>query len=249
MSTRSTTPRCGHPGARCETLRVGDFGFGFVVCEQCVDIDRAHERRRQTEALIESSGVWPRMRGWSRDTLPATVDPLAVADAAMWTERLRAGERANLYMHGPVGTGKTGVAWCIGRALIERDGMTVRFVNFRELLQDLVRNDFDRGLVDRAARAQLLILDDLGAERPSEWPRLELASLVEHRCGSRLPTIVTSNFEPAELARRLGRDDANAGKRIVSRLVEGATQVRFRGCDLRVAVRSQMQTASDEATP
>jgi DNA replication protein DnaC len=57
---------------------------------------------------------------------------------------------------------------------------------------------------------------------------------VQHRSTRALPTIVTSNYAPSGLARRLGQDDPFIGKRIVSRLVENCIKVKLDRPDLRV---------------
>ena len=78
----------------------------------------------------------------------------------------------------------------------------------------------------------MLALDDLGAERPTDFARDELATLVEHRYMQGLPTIVTS-YPPSKLAARLGHDDPEVGQRLVSRLTDDAVQIRFIGPDRR----------------
>lgn len=84
-------------------------------------------------------------------------------------------------------------------------------------------------------RAGLLILDDLGAERVTDWQLDVVARIVEHHYDrNETNTIVTSNYSPADLARRLGKDDPIQGERIVSRLIEGAIKLKLDRADLRV---------------
>ena len=61
----------------------------------------------------------------------------------------------------------------------------------------------------------------------------ELATIVEGRYVDEAPMIVTTNYDPAALARRLGHDDPVVGKRIVSRLTETATRIELKRDDLR----------------
>ena len=82
--------------------------------------------------------------------------------------------------------------------------------------------------------SSLLVLDDLGAERPTDWTRDAIHALVQHRHVSDRPTIVTSNYAPSALARRLGHDDPLIGKRIVSRLTENCIKVECDRPDLRL---------------
>ncbi len=85
--------------------------------------------------------------------------------------------------------------------------------------------------------SSLLVLDDLGAERPTDWALDAIAALVQHRHSAGLPNIITSNYSPSELARRLGHADPMIGQRIVSRLVDNCVKVRLDRPDLRLNQR------------
>jgi DNA replication protein DnaC len=83
-------------------------------------------------------------------------------------------------------------------------------------------------------QSDLLVLDDLGAERPTPWALDALAALVQHRYSSDyLPMIVTSNYSPSQLAKRLGHSDLLIGQRIVSPLTENCVKVKLDRADLR----------------
>jgi DNA replication protein DnaC len=86
--------------------------------------------------------------------------------------------------------------------------------------------------------ASVLVLDDLGAERPTDWARDAIAALVQYRHTRDLPTVVTSNYAPAALVKRLGHDDPMIGQRIVSRLVEHCITVKLDRPDLRIRKRA-----------
>jgi DNA replication protein DnaC/primosomal protein DnaI len=154
----------------------------------------------------------------------------------------------NIYIYGGVGSGKTGLAWSLLRARVqearydweESEAQYPAFANVVELLDQAkaAMRDGDGGTPIRSLYASsLLVLDDLGAERPTDWTRDAIHALVQHRHASDLPTIVTSNYAPSALARRLGHDDPLIGKRIVSRLTENCIKVKLDRPDLRVKVR------------
>jgi DNA replication protein DnaC len=110
-----------------------------------------------------------------------------------------------------------------------RPDLSLRFVVVPSLLDELrrainFRDSFDPlpGLVE----ADLVVLDDLGREKVTDWATERLYVLVNERYNRRRPTIVTTNYSPDELANR-GYDA------LVSRLVEGATVVRMTGKDHR----------------
>lgn len=213
-------------------------------CEACVESmereDGERERVKLLDLLTQGTKIPKRMRAWSLATYPDDAAGRAAKRVAgAWLREYRAGVPRNLILHGPVGGGKTGLAWGIGRELVEVDLVEVLFLNFRELLAQL-RRSFDAdgrrpSEYVRASRVPVLILDDLGAERPTEWAREELANLVDRRYGNELPTIFTSNYSMDDLGRRLGRDDPVEGKRVVSRIVDGATKHEVKAKDRRAA--------------
>ncbi len=151
--------------------------------------------------------------------------------------RVWAGARGGrgAYLWGPPGTGKTYAACCAAR-LAALGGLGARKVTAKVLL-DEVREEFDRRDGDRcaatnAARVGLLVLDDLGAERPTEWAMEELVRLVDARCAAGLPTVFTSNLRLGALRDRWGGDQ---GMRLASRVAGSCDIVEVAGPDRRLA--------------
>lgn len=134
-----------------------------------------------------------------------------------------------LYLYGECGTGKTFLAALIAREYVLRS-QTVIFGDVPSLLEDL-KATFDKGgtdaLLDRYCDCDLLILDDLGAGKITDWSVGVLYQIINARYNSEKPIIATSNYDFKGLAEALSvRDqngrivDALTGKRIVSRLRE-----------------------------
>jgi DNA replication protein DnaC len=192
--------------------------------------------------LDELVGPRPRMRGWSLATFPAddAGGAAAKAKALRWLldeEEDRCWDNRNLVISGSVGAGKTSLAWSCLRAVVEHSPYEdVRFVNVRQLLAD-IRRSFSAGNgsdpTEGLVAADLLVLDDLGAERRTDWALETLATIIDGRYLAERSTVVTSNFTPAELAQHLGHDDPVTGLRIVSRLTEDAVQIHLDRPDLR----------------
>jgi DNA replication protein DnaC len=221
-----------------------------TYCDDCAAKERAAEDRKQLEELkrsqarasearnrrLAASGVSPRMCDWSFSSYPQDEHSANALKAAHdWIDDYVAGGRGNLILFGSVGVGKSGLAWAILRALIEA-GADGKFVVWSEALRQ-VRASYSTSqpcqLMDTLAIASIVVIDDLGRERPTDHARQELSLLVERRYADLRPTIVTSNYSMAELGRRLGHDDPTTGLRIVSRLSEHAVQVRLTGADRR----------------
>lgn len=146
-------------------------------------------------------------------------------------ERFRQGK--GTYLFGPPGRGKTHAAACCVRLAVEQ-GRKARLVTAKALL-DAVKAEYDggeRGALKRAERYELLALDDLGMERPTEWAMETLTGLIDARVAEGLPTVVTSNYSLGQLRDRWG---GVQGARIVSRIGGACERVEMSGRDRRLS--------------
>jgi DNA replication protein DnaC len=148
----------------------------------------------------------------------------------------------SLLIAGPVGTGKTYQAYGAVRALA---AASVRVQWVFITAADLYGALRPRAGVDseaefrRIAGARLLILDDLGSAKPSEWTEEVDYRLVNDRYERQAATIFTTNMPPRELAGRLGQ-------RATSRLNEMSTTVPLVGRDRRITRKAAL--CRDSAT-
>jgi DNA replication protein DnaC len=106
------------------------------------------------------------------------------------------------------------------------------FVVVPELLRAIRKgfnqpNDDSDKLVKLTEEAQLLVLDDLGAEKPSDWVREQLYVIINRRYENMLPTIITTNCTTKELIDKIGQ-------RTVSRIVEMTTPYKITAEDYRL---------------
>lgn len=140
----------------------------------------------------------------------------------------------SLLLLGATGTGKTHEAYGALIALSASGvGCQWTFVTAADLyarLRPRPRVDTEDEFL-RYANAPLLVLDDLGAAKASEWTEEINYRLINYRYENLLPTLVTSNVRPKELRDTLG-------ERVASRLVEMADRVVLDGADRRRAAES-----------
>lgn len=111
-----------------------------------------------------------------------------------------AADRPGLLLVGDTGTGKTHLAVAALKAIVEK-GHEGLFYDFQNLL-DRIRSGYDpaSGTSDRAAYrnamdAEVLLLDDLGSHRVTEWVEDTVTSIITYRCNHQKPLIATTNLE------------------------------------------------------
>lgn len=164
----------------------------------------------------------PEVANWVRAVVTAAVEESRTDCVSVQTG-------PSLLILGITGVGKTHQAYGAIRALAVSG---VRCIWLISTAADIYAAMRPRPRVDseevfeRYATAQLLVIDDLGAAKGSEWTEEVNYRLINHRYEHRLPTLITSNVLPRELGEALG-------ERVTSRLVEMAARVVMKGDDRR----------------
>jgi DNA replication protein DnaC len=136
-----------------------------------------------------------------------------------------------LWFEGDVGTGKTTLAMLVSRAALDA-GRSVAIYSLPRLLAEIratFEDDSEGSYVDfldRLALVDLLHIDDVGAERSSEWVLEQLYSIVNARYEDERSMVITTNLARAALEEQIGR-------RTVSRLKEMCDPVPLYGEDAR----------------
>jgi DNA replication protein DnaC len=132
-------------------------------------------------------------------------------------ERLTEGQ--GLWLMGDVGTGKTTLAMLVSKAAVE-GGNTVAIYSLPRLLSRIRRTyDAEAGeqsyleFFERLTEVDLLHIDDLGAEKRSDWVLEQLYAIINERYETQRSVVVTTNLSQEELEQQIG-------PRTVSRLVE-----------------------------
>lgn len=208
-----TTEPCGCEGERAEQER----------------IEREERRSKEAEVArkVVAAGVARRFAG-ARTSIPEVVRFLADFDPH---------GGGGLYIHGRVGSGKTHAASALARALVYADASVVMTTALDML--DSIQASYGRGAstvggVGRFTGCDLLILDDLGKENGNSWALTTVFQVVNARYEDMRPIVVTSQYAPAALARRLGRaGERESAEAIASRLVEMCTSVPLPDLDRR----------------
>ena len=137
---------------------------------------------------------------------------------------------SGLLIWGDVGTGKSFFAGCIANALLEK-GVPVLMTNFSQILNTLTGMHFeDRNqFINSLNRYSLLIIDDLGIERNSDFALEQVFNVIDSRYRSKKPLIITTNLTLSELNN--AADIAH--KRIYDRILERCVPIRINNRNIR----------------
>jgi DNA replication protein DnaC len=187
-----------------------------------------------------SSVIPPRYRGVSFDRPPVSdmardlQTKIAVNEVKGFVDDLetRLQEGRGLWLFGDTGTGKTTLAMLISKAALEA-GKTVAIYSLPKLLARIRRTyDSEPGgdsylsFFERLTSVDLLHIDDLGAEKRSDWVLEQLYALVNERYEAQRSILITTNLPHPELEEQIG-------SRTVSRLTQICDEVEVRGNDRR----------------
>ena len=138
-------------------------------------------------------------------------------------------QNIGLLLHGPVGTGKTFYAACIANALLEKE-VSVKMTNFTRIINDM-QSTFDgrQEYLDSLNQNNLLIIDDLGVERESEYMQEQVYNIIDARYRAGRPLIVTTNISLEEI-----KNPKNVQRqRIYDRVLELCLPVTVEGTSRR----------------
>jgi hypothetical protein len=225
---------------------MGDTRGGAVSCATCLAAQDARlaaltgEAERKRPRVVIDAPTWAgratldsyRETPWNRAVVRRVTDWLGPRDR-------------DLYLYGPPGTGKTHLAVALGRALVETGAIaSARFVRVPSLIRRLRASFDDRDALDLAdylRGADLLILDDLGAEHGTAFTASTIEGLYAERIDAGLRTILTSNL-PVTLPLHDAADEpvyhetlgAHLGDdRMPSRIAGFAELLELNGSDFR----------------
>lgn len=141
---------------------------------------------------------------------------------------------AGLLLWGGIGTGKTFLAGCIANALIDRQ-VPILMTTFGRILNTLTGmfQEDRNGYIDSFSRYSLLILDDLGMERSTEFALEQVFNVIDTRYRSKKPMIVTTNLTLEELK----HPPDVAHSRIYDRILEVCVPIKINNQNIRIINR------------
>lgn len=217
-------PDCGGRGWR--------FVDGPRSAGSTVDRCECTNGAQRSETLIRLSNLPPKFQQCSLKTFKTQTPEQYNAKVALgrWIKDYSSESRGLLF-DGPPGVGKSHLAAAAIRGLAEI-GVQSRYWNVPQLFMEL-RATFSESqatneleLIDRCVNVPMLVLDDLGAERPTDYVRERWYLIIQRRYEQMKPVIVTANLNDEQII-------AHAGQRILSRLKEMTIHIEVDATDYR----------------
>jgi DNA replication protein DnaC len=213
-------------------------GSGWIEVDELTarpcDCRALKAKRKQSRRL--GTGIPKRFRGVGFDRQPiADMDPALTREIRVFVRDVNANldKGRGLWLFGDVGTGKTSLAMLVSKAALDA-GRSVAIYSMPRLLSDIKETYEDSSersymqLFERLVGVDLLHIDDLGAEKRTDWVLEQLYSIINERWQEQRSIIVTTNLVDVDELR------AQIGPRTVSRLHEMCDLIPIMGRDRRM---------------
>ena len=239
-------PDCGGTGMLLTTDTAGRRKARECACQravrQRVRLREARIPRRYEHCVLESFEPTPKSD-------PSLGMALTMARKFVEGYPVETSGRG-LLLTGSIGVGKTHLAVGMLLALMEKKGVDGLFYDYRELLKEIQHsynpqvNSTELEVLRPVFEAEVLVLDELGALKPTDWVWDTVALVLNTRYNDKRTTIITTNYldlPPAKLlagsdAEKAGREETlgdRIGERMRSRLAEMCVRVEMTGADFR----------------
>ena len=212
------------------------------MLEEEKKLELMQEFSKRVERIIKNSKMSKRNLNYKFDNFaPNTSNKKVLDNLKNYSEKLvKDIEKKGLILIGNNGVGKTHLACSIANKLIE-NGTPVIYGTLINLLAEL-RNSYDTDnnisemeIIKLYENVDLLIIDDLGKEKPSEWGLEKLFTIINSRYENNLPVIITTNYNQNSLVERLSLNgEIETAKSIISRLYEMCYLVKIDDIDHRI---------------
>jgi DNA replication protein DnaC len=185
-------PICKGAGYLRADVPYGHPSFGKPITCECKEAERKAKRRQQLQEMSNLGAFYDKSFANFNSRVPG------IQEAYRAAYEFAQSPYGWLLLIGPNGCGKTHLAAAIANQSLE-DGALVLFSTVPDLLDHLraafapTSNEIYDQLFARMREAEVLVLDDLGAQQSSPWANEKLFQLLNYRYNSRFPTVITAN--------------------------------------------------------
>jgi DNA replication protein DnaC len=240
MAAKEVCPECNGTGMRLVLTESGDRFAKECVCRQA----------QRSELRLQRANIPQRYEHCTLDSYESSFDKTLMNAHFRAVKFVKdfPGETkgSGLLFVGTIGLGKTHLAVSILRELVTEKQVRGLFCDYRDLLKQ-IQNSYnpqvattEMQLLRPVFDADVLVLDELGATKPTEWVWDTVAHILNTRYNDKRTTIITTNYPDlpplAGQQGRVAREESlgdRIGERMRSRLAEMCVTVHLRGSDFR----------------
>ena len=205
-------------------------------CEQCQKKDAfylvAKDKDEVIIQLLKESGLKGKLLRMTLNNLYCHDHKLIFDTVIKYCSNFTNATKRGLFIHGNPGLGKTHLAAGLTRDIIEKHETKVLFYSSVDLLLQIrwAMNESmvsETNLITKLANCPLLVIDDLGTEKVTDWVQQIIYKIIDDRNLLEKPTVITSNYSLEGLAPKIG-------EKITSRMIEMCQLIHMQGEDFRV---------------
>lgn len=256
--SESTLATCSKCGGKLK-MEIELFGQKMTVPVMCKCRQAEYDRRKEEEEKKERQIQLDKLRNYSLmdkkfenctfenfriDEYNANLYKIAKNYCKQWPDMKKEG--IGLLLWGPPGTGKTYTSFCIANKLMENltPVIAISSIALISKIYESYRrwgNEGEVEIINSLNNADLLVIDDLGAEAESKMGREKqiLYSIIDSRYRNGKPMIVSTNLSLTQLKEKLTYSDGIA--RTYDRLVEMCTPIKVEGQSRRILAARNKQ--------
>ena len=231
---------CSCDEYQAEKARLEEWARKQEEHEKKLELEQ--KRQEKIKRLLGSSGMSLRAMNCKFEGYQITLhnqDAIRVCnDYVSNFKNIKNEKRNGLFLVGNCGVGKSHLAYAVANALIEK-GSSVIAMTMIDLLLKL-KSSYNSGeeneekILKIYEDCSLLIIDDLGKEKLTEWALQMVYAIIDRRYNALKPIIVTTNYNAEELVSKFTiNGDSSTGKAVVDRLFEMCQYLPIKGDSFR----------------
>ena len=204
------------------------------------------KRTFQSDALLTNARIPRRFQGCSFDNFEVLCPSAqrALMNSRKYVAEFVPGDNGLLYL-GTCGVGKTHLAVAVLKELV-KIGVPGLFYDFRDLLKEIQDSynpntkSSELQVLTPVFDAEVLVLDELGASKPTEWVQETITHIINKRYNDRRVTLFTSNYQDISIGSAYEETLTDrVGVRLRSRLHEMCRQILIEGSDYREEIKNR----------
>lgn len=204
-----------------------------VACKCCSEQQEREKSKKRIDELIKWSMIEPKYLKYNFENIEVNeINQRAVKICKRYVDKFHElfEQNQGMMFYGDTGTGKTVMAHCVANELMKRFNSVSSLSLAKVLKSGFKSAEEETAIMNRVKSAKLLIIDDLGAERGTDYAQEFVYSVIDTRCNYEKPMIITTNLNLDDMQNCTD----TKYKRIYERIIETCYPIEFRGVSWRM---------------